>query len=44
MALPTLAAEHRAAALLLLGARRCRLISPARMALSNKLHAAAAVQ
>jgi len=35
MALPAFAAERRAAAHLLLGARRCRLIFPAR-ALSSK--------
>jgi len=36
MTLPAFAAEHRAAALLLPGTRRCRSISFARMALINK--------
>jgi len=36
MALPAFAAERRAAAHLLLGARRCRLIFPAGTALSSK--------
>jgi len=36
MTLPAFAAERRAAAPLLLGARRCRSLSPARMALSSK--------
>ena len=36
MTLPAFAAERRAAALLLLGARRCRSICPAHGALSSK--------
>jgi len=36
VALPAFATERRAAAQLLLGARRCRLIFPARSALSSK--------
>jgi len=36
MAVPAIAAERRAAAPLLLGARRCRSISPTHTALSSK--------